>query len=68
MEYIEILSTALYWYAIGGVALLIVSIALYVLACVVHSLLVRLGALIGRVLEHTAGRLAVWSKHHHPAG
>jgi len=67
MEYIDILSTALYWYALVGVALLAGSVVVYAAAVFLYRLLVGLGTAIGHMLEHTAQRVADWSHHHHAA-
>ena len=67
MEYVDILSTALYWYAIVGVATLTASVVFYAFALFICDLLVRIGTLVGRLLVHSANRAAVSSKHHHPA-
>ena len=67
MDYIDILSTALYWYAIVGLALLAGSVAVYAVALFAYRVLAGLATLIGHVLEHTAQRVADWSNHNHAA-
>jgi hypothetical protein len=67
MEYVDILSTALSWYAIGGVAILIGSAIVYGFALLIYRLLAHLGALIRRSLAHLAARVDVARGRHHPA-
>lgn len=67
MDYIDILSTALYWYAIVGLALLAGSVVVYAVALFSFRVLAALASLTGHLLEHAAQRLADWSHHHHPA-
>ena len=66
MEYVDILSTALSWYAIGGVAILIGSAVVYGLAVLIYRLLAGLGTLIGHVLASLAARLELSLGKHHP--
>jgi len=66
MEYVEILSTGLYWYAIGGVAILIGSALVYGFALLIYKLLARLGMLISHLLAIIAGRAGASLKGHHP--
>lgn len=67
MEYVEILSTALSWYAIGGVAILIGSALAYGVAVLIYRLLAGLGALISRLPAYLAARFDVSLRRHHPA-
>ena len=67
MDYIDIFSTALYWYAIVALALLTGSVAVYAVALFSYRVLAGLAGLIGHVLEHTAQRVADRSHHHHAA-
>ena len=67
MEYVEILSTALSWYAIGGVAILIGSALVYGVAVLIYRLLAGLGALISRLPAYLAARVDVSLRRHHPA-
>ena len=67
MEYVEILSTALSWYAIGGVAILIGSALLYGVAVLIYRLLAALGTLIRRLPAWLAARVDVSLGGHHPA-
>jgi hypothetical protein len=64
MDYVDILSTGLYWYAIGGVAILIGSLIIYAIALLIYGLLARLGMLISRLLSYIAGRVDVSLRHH----
>jgi hypothetical protein len=67
MEYVDILSTALSWYAIGGVAILIGSAIVYGVALLIYRLLTGLGTLIRRFLTHLAARVDVSLTRHDPA-
>jgi hypothetical protein len=67
MEYVEILSTALSWYAIGGVAILIGSALVYGAAVLVYRLLAGLVTLISRLPAYLAARVDVSLRRHHPA-
>ena len=67
MEYVDILSTALYWYAIGGVALLIGSVFVYGLALLIYWLLARLITLIGHALGYLVSHTDVSLPRHHPS-
>jgi hypothetical protein len=66
MEYLDILSTALYWYAIVGVAILIGSMVVYAVALLIYRLLAWLATLLGRVLGHIAEHAELSLKRHHP--
>jgi len=66
MEYVDILSTALRWYAIGGVAILIGSVVVYGVALLIYKLLARLGILINHLLSYIAGRAEVSLRGHYP--
>ena len=68
MEYVDILSTALSWYAIGGVAILIGSAVIYGVAVLIYRLLAGLGTLISRLPACLAARVDVSPRRHHPAG
>ena len=67
MEYVEILSTALSWYAIGGVAILIGSALVYGVAVLIYRLLAGLGTLIRRLPAYLAARFDVSLRRQHPA-
>jgi len=67
MEYVDILSTALSWYAIGGVAILIGSAVIYGVAVLIYRLLAGLGTLISRLPAYLAARVGVSLGRHHPA-
>ena len=66
MEYLDIIATGVYWYALGGVAILTGSVVVYGLALLIYWLLARLITLIGQlpgyIASHTGGAL----KRHHP--
>lgn len=66
MEYIDILSIALRWYAIGGVVILAGSVVVYGLALVIYGLLARLGRLVSHVLVYIADRADVSTRNHRP--
>ena len=68
MEYVDILSTALSWYAIAGVAILIGSAVIYGVAVLIYRLLAGLGTLISRLPACLAARVDVSPRRHHPAG
>jgi len=65
MDYIGILATGLCWYAIGGVAILIVTVVVYGLALLIYKLLARLGTLASHLLSYIAGRADVSLRGHH---
>lgn len=65
MEYVDILSTGLSWYAIGGVAILIGSAVVYGLAVLLYALLARLGTLISHLVGDMAARADASLRRHH---
>ena len=66
MEYVDILSTGLSWYGIGGVAILIGSVAVYGVGLLIYRLLAWLGTLISRLLGYMAGHADALLRRHHP--
>ena len=67
MEYVEILSTGLSWYAIGGVAILIGSAVVYGFALLIYALLVRLATLISHLLSYLVAHGDAARRRHHLA-
>ena len=67
MEYVEILSTGLSWYAIGGVAILIGSAVVYGFALLIYALLVRLATLISHLLSYPVAHGDASRRRHHLA-
>jgi hypothetical protein len=67
MDYEQILATALAWYAIGGVAILIGSVIVYGLALLIYRLLAQLARLTSQLLSYIVGH-AEASLRHHPFG
>jgi len=65
MEYVEILSTGLSWYAIGGVAILIGSAVVYAVALLIYVLLARLGTLISHLLSYVLAHVDASRRRHH---
>jgi hypothetical protein len=65
MEYVEILSTGLSWYAIGGVAILIGSAVVYGFALLIYGLLARLGTLISHLLSYVVAHADASLRKHH---
>jgi hypothetical protein len=65
MEYVEILSTGLSWYAIGGVAILMGSAVVYGFALLIYALLARLGTLISHVLSYVVAHVDASMRRHH---
>jgi hypothetical protein len=68
MEYVEILWTALYWYAIAGAVLLVGSVIVYGLALLLYQVLVWLGTAIRCLPGYGRDHLRFSLKGHHPAG
>lgn len=66
MGYVDILSTALLLYAIGGVAILTGTVVVYALAVLIYKLLARLGTLISRLLRYTAAHTDFSLRGHYP--
>ncbi len=66
MDYVGILATGLYWYAIGGVAILVGTVVVYGVALLIYGLLARLIPLISDFLGHVAGHVDVSLRRHHP--
>lgn len=66
MDYVGILATGLYWYAIGGVGILVGSAIVYGLALLIYGLLARLITLIGHFLGYMAGHVDVSLRRHYP--
>jgi len=67
MEYVDIFSTTLYWYAIVGFALLTGSIVVYGVALLIYWLLARLTTLISYLLRDVAGHRDISLWRHHPS-
>ena len=67
MEYADIFSTTLYWYAIVGFALLIGSIVVYGVALLIYWLLARLTIVISDLLRNVVGHRDVSLWRHHPS-
>jgi len=57
MGYVEILSTALLLYVIGGAALLVGTVVVYGIALLIYKLLARLGALVSHLLRYAAAHV-----------
>jgi hypothetical protein len=66
MEYLDIIATGVYWYALGGVAILIGSVVVYGLALSIYRLLARLIALFSQLPAYTASHTDGALKRHHP--
>ena len=66
MDYVAILATGLYWYAIGGFAILIGSVLVYGLALLIYWLLARLIRLISQLPGYIASHADVSMRRHYP--
>jgi hypothetical protein len=66
MEYLGIIATGVYWYALGGVAILIGTVVVYGLALLIYRLLVGLIILIGQLPAYIASHADGAMKRHHP--
>ena len=67
MDYVDILATGLYWYAIGGFALLIGSVVVYGIALLIYWILARVATLIGHLVAYVAGHAESSLRRHHPS-